>query len=111
MDPVSKPGPLGPTGILRQHCDGVYHPVVEARTIHSLGEGWALDVDHHDRVGDHTAHGSGTDHAGPHVPHATGAILGNGPTGLYLQRRICCGSYSTIVIQLNFDLLLPGVNL
>ena len=86
MDLVSKPGSLGSTGILRQHCDGVYHPVVEARMIHPLGEGWALDVDHHGRVGDHTARGSCTDHAGLHVPRASGAILGYGPTGLYLQR-------------------------
>ena len=38
-----------------------------------------------------------------------GANLGYGPTGLYLQLRICCESYSATAIQLNFDLLLPGV--
>ena len=77
----------------------------------SSGEGWALDVDHHDRNGDHIAHSSHADYAGPHVPHASGAILGYGPTGLYLQRWIYCESYSATAIQLNFDLLLPGANL
>ena len=79
--------------------------------IHSSEEGWALDVDQHDQVGDHTAHGSCTAHAGLHVPHASGAIWGYEPTGLYLQLRICCESYSATAIQLNFDLLLPRVNL
>ena len=79
--------------------------------IHSLGEGWALDVDHHDQIGDHIAHGSRADYAGLHVPHALGAILGYGLTGLYLQRWICCESYSATTIQLNFDLLLPIANL
>ena len=78
---------------------------------HSLGEVWALDDDHRDRVGDHTAHGLCIDLVGLHVPHASGAILGYGPTGLYSQRRICCESYSATAIQVNFDLLLPGVNL
>ena len=72
---------------------------------------WALDFDHRNRFSDHTAHGSCTDHAGLHAPHASGAIWGYGPTGLYLQLRICCESYSATAIQLNFDLLLPGVNL
>src|SRR4051812_19252929 len=111
MDLASKPGSLGRLESFAQHYEGACHPAVEAHTIHSSGEGWALDVDRHDRIGDHTAHGSCTDHAGPHVPHASGAILACEPTGLYLQRRICCGSYSATVIQLNFDLLPPGVML
>ena len=74
---------------------------------HSLGEAWALDDDHRDRVGDHTARGFCTDHVGLHVTHASGAILGYEPTELY-QQQICCGSYSATVIQLCFGLLLPG---
>ena len=68
---------------------------------HSSEEAWVLDDDCRGRVDDHTVHG----------PHATGAILGCGPTELYLLVRICCESYSATAIQLNFDLLLPGVNL
>ena len=41
---------------------------------HSLGEAWALDDDHRDRVSDHTAHGFCTDLAGPHVPNASRAL-------------------------------------
>ncbi len=78
--------------------------------IHPLEEEWALDIDRCDRIGDHTAHGSCTDRAGHHVPHASGAILGYEPTGLYSQGQICYESYSATAIQLNFDLLLPGVN-
>ena len=77
----------------------------------SSGEGWALDVDHHDRVGDHTTHCSCTDHAGLHVPHASGAILGYGPTGLCLRQQIYCESCSVTEKQRNSGLLLPGVTL
>ena len=79
--------------------------------IHPSGEEWALDVDRCDRIGDHTAHSSCTDRAGHHALHASGAIWGYEPTGLYLQLWICCESYSATAIQLNFDLLLPGVML
>ena len=68
---------------------------------HSSEEVWASDGGCRGRVGDRTAHG----------PHAIGAILDYGPTGLYSQRWICYGSYSATTIQLNFDLLLPGVDL
>ena len=67
---------------------------------HSSEEAWALDDDHRDRVGDHTAHGFCTDLAGPHVPHASGAISGCEPIGLCLQPRICYESYSAIEILL-----------
>ena len=79
--------------------------------IHSSGEGLALDVDHHDRIGDHTAHSFCTDHAGLHVPHASEAILGYEPTGLYPLQRIDCGSCSATEKQQNSGLLLPGVTL
>ena len=79
--------------------------------IHPLGEGWALDVDYRNRFGDRTAHGSCTDRAGLHAPHASRAIWDYEPTGLYSQPRICCESCSATAIQLNFDLLLPGANL
>ena len=79
--------------------------------IHSLGEAWALDDDHRDRVGDHTAHSFCTDLIGLHVPHASGAILGYEPTGLCLQQRICYESYSATKKQQSFGLLLPGVAL
>ena len=71
---------------------------------HSLGEEWVLDDDH-------TAHGFGTDPVDLHVPHALGAIWGCEPTELYLRLQIFCESCSATVIQLNFDLLLPGANL
>ena len=76
---------------------------------HSLGEAWALDDDHRDRVGDHTAHGFCTDLVGLHVPHASGVILGCEPTELCLLPRICYGSYSATEILMCFVLLLPGV--
>ena len=60
----------------------------------SSGEGLALDVDHLNRIDDHTTHFFCTDRAGPRVPHASGAILGCEPTGLYPLQRIDCGSYS-----------------
>ena len=68
---------------------------------HSSGEGLALDVDHHGRIGDCTAHSFYTDHAGRHVPHASGATAGCEPTGLYLLQRIDCGSYSATEKQRN----------
>ena len=77
---------------------------------HSSEEVWAVDDGRHGRVGDHTTHGSYTDPADAHDLHAAWAILGCGPTELHLQ-QICCGSYSVIVIQLSFDLLLPGAML
>ena len=79
--------------------------------IHPSGEEWALDVDRCDRIGDHTAHSSCTDHAGRHALHALGVIWGYEPTGPYSPPRICCESYSATAIQLNSDLLLPGANL
>ena len=78
--------------------------------IHSLGEAWALDDDHRDRVGDHTTHGFYTDHAGHHALHASGVIWGYEPTGLYSLPRICCESCSATAIQLNSNPLLPGAN-
>ena len=51
---------------------------------HSSEEAWVLDDDCHGRADDHTVHGL----------HAMGAILGCGPTELYLLLRICCESYS-----------------
>ena len=51
---------------------------------HSLGEAWALDDDHHDRVSDHTAHGFCTDPVDLDVPHALEVILGCEPTELCL---------------------------
>ena len=78
---------------------------------HSSGEGLALDVDHHDRIGDHTAHSFCTNHAGRHVPHASGATAGCEPTGLYLLQRIDYGSYSVTEKQRNSGSLLPGATL
>ena len=75
---------------------------------HSLGEAWALDDDHHGRVGDHTAHGFFTDLVGPYVPHAAGAILGYGLTELYLPSQTCYESYSATETPLCSALLLPG---
>ena len=77
----------------------------------SSGEGWALDVDRHDRIGSHIAHGSRTNYASPHVPHASGAILGYGPTKLCLQPRICYESYSATEIRPYSALPLPGARL
>jgi len=79
--------------------------------IHSSGEGLALDVDHHDRIGDHTAHSFCTDHAGLHVPHASEASLGCEPTELCLPSQICCESYSATEIPLCSALPLPGATL
>ena len=76
---------------------------------HSLEEAWALDGDHRDRPDDHTALSFCTDHADLHVPHASGAILGYGPTELCLQSRICYGSYSMTEIRPYSALPLPGV--
>ena len=75
---------------------------------HSSGEGLALDVD---RTGDHTAHFFCTDRAGLRVPHASGAILGCEPTGLYPLQRIDCGSYSATEKQRNSGFPLPGATL
>ena len=77
--------------------------------IHSSEEVWALDDGHHDRVGDHTACGFCTDPASIHISHAAGAILGCGPTELYLPSQICYESYSTTETLLCSALLLPGV--
>ena len=79
--------------------------------IHSSGEGLALDVDHHDRIGDHTAHSFCTDHAGRHVPHASRATTGCEPTGLYLLQQIDCGSCSVTEKQRISGLPLPGATL
>ena len=79
--------------------------------IHSSGEGLALDVDHHDRISDHIAHCYHVDYAGPHVPHASGAILGYEPTGPCLRQRIYCESCSATEKQRNSGLLLPGATL
>ena len=74
--------------------------------IHSSGDGLALDVDHRDRIGDHTAHSFCTDHASLHVPHASEAILGCEPTELCLLSQICYESYSATEIPL-YPTLLP----
>ena len=111
MDLASKPGPLGRLESFAHHYGGVCHPAGEAHTTRSSGEAWALDVDRHDRLGDHTAHGSRTGHAGLHVPHASGAISGCEPTGLCPRQRICCEFCSATEKQRNSDLLLPGVTL
>ena len=78
---------------------------------HSSGEGLALDVDHHDRIGDHTAHSFCTDHAGLHVPHALGAISGCELTGLYPLQWIDYESYSATEKQRNSGFLPPGATL
>ena len=78
---------------------------------HSSGEGLALDVDHHDRIGYHTAHFFCTDRAGLRVPRASGAILGCEQIGLYPLQRIDCGSYSATEKQRNSGFLLPGATL
>ena len=75
---------------------------------HSLEEAWALDGDHRDRLDDHTAPGFCTDHAALHVPHASGAISGYGPTGPYLRPQICYGSYPASETWPYSALLLPG---
>ena len=110
MDLASKPGSLGRLEFFAYHCAGGYHPVVEVSRIHPLGEGWALDVDHRDRIGDHTAHGSCTDRAGLHALHASGAIWGYEPTGPYSPPRICYESCSVTATQPNSDLQLLGAN-
>ena len=79
--------------------------------IRPLGEEWALDIDHYDRIGDHTAHSSCTDRAGRHALHASGAIWGYELTGPYLLPRICCEFCSATATQLSSDLLLPEANL
>ena len=43
-----------------------------------------------------------------HVPHASGAISGYGPTGPYLRPQICYGSYPTTETRPYSALLLPG---
>ena len=78
---------------------------------HSSEEAWALDDGHRGRVGDHTAHGSYTDLAGAHVPHAAEAILGCEPTGLYPLQEIDCGSCCAIEKQRNSGFPLPGATL
>ena len=77
--------------------------------IHSSEEVRALDDGHRDRVGDHTSRGSCTGPAGAHVPHAAGAILGCGPTELYLPSQICYESYFATETLLCCALLLLGV--
>ena len=81
--------------------------------IHSSEEVWALDDGHHGRVGDHTARGSAprTDPGNAHVPHAAGAILGYGPTELYLPSQICCESYYATETLLCSVLLLAEATL
>ena len=111
MDLVSKPGPLGRLESFAHHYEGACHPAGEAHTTHSSGEGLALDVDHHDRIGDHTAHSFCTDHTGLHVPHASEAILGCEPTELCLPSQICYESYSATEKQRNSGLLPLGVTL
>ena len=76
---------------------------------HSSREVWALDDGHRGRVGDQTARGFCTDLAGAHVPHAVGAILGCGPTELYLPSQICYESYSATETLMCSALLQPGV--
>ena len=79
--------------------------------MHSSEEVWALDDDHHDRVSDHTSRGFYIAPADAHVPHATGVILGCGPSELYPLLRICCESYSVTKTLLCSVLLLPGARL
>ena len=67
---------------------------------HSSEEAWALDDGHHGRVDDHTTHGSCTDLAGIHVPHAMEAISGYGQTGQYPPPQTCPESYSATEILL-----------
>ena len=69
--------------------------------MHSSEEVWLLDDDCRGRADDHTVHGL----------HAAGAILGCGPTVLYLPSQTCYEFYSMTVILLCFALLLPGVKL
>ena len=78
---------------------------------HSSGEGLALDVDHHGRIGDHTARGLCTGLADLHVLHASKAISDCEPTGPCLQPRICYESYSTTETLLYSALLLHGAKL
>ena len=75
--------------------------------IHPSGEEWAPDADRGDRLGDHPAHSSCTDHVGRHALHASGAIWGYEPTGQYSPPRTCYESYSATVTQLNSVLPLP----
>ena len=76
---------------------------------HSSEEAWALDDGHHGRVDHYTAHGSCTDLAGTHVPHAAEAISGYGLTGQYLPPQTCYESYSATEIPLYSAPPLPGV--
>ena len=103
--------PLGRLESSAQRYEGAYHLDVEAHMTHSSGEGLALDVDHHGRIGDHTTHSSCTGHAGHHVPHTSGAISGCEPTRLYLLRQIDCGSYSATKRQRNSGFPPPGAML
>ena len=76
---------------------------------HFSEEAWALGDGHRGHVDDHTAHGSCTDLAGAHVPHAMEVILGCEQIGQYLPPQICYESYSATEILLYSTLLLPGV--
>ena len=76
---------------------------------HSSEEAWALEDGHHGRVDDHTAHGSSTNLAGVHVPHAAEVILGCEQIGQYLPPQICYEFYSATEILLYSALLLPEV--
>ena len=80
-----------------------------ARTTHSLEETWALDDDRRGRVDDHTAHGSCTDLAGIHVPHAMEVVSGYGQTGQYPPPQTCYESYFVTKILLYSAPPLPGV--
>ena len=93
-----------------RRCGGACHLAAEARMTHSSEEAWALEDGHHGRVDDHTAHGSSTNLAGVHVPHAAEVILGCEQIGQYLPPQICYESYSATEILLYSALLLPGVN-
>ena len=67
--------------------------------IHLSEEGWALDVDHYDRLGDHPAHSSCTDLVGHHALHASGAIWGYELTGQYSLPLTCYESCSATATQ------------
>ena len=76
---------------------------------HSSEEAWALDDGHHGRVDDHTTHGSCTDLAGIHVPHAAEAVSGYGQTGQYPPPQTCYESYSATETPMYSAPPLPGV--